>query len=113
MLSLLLIAMMPVAAEEPGFDRMVQCSAYHWQWQLDENKAGKKVYEDTIWFLAFRDKMRAAGAAQGLSRYQVSDRMLAILRDLGAGLTPEQNADWAKCQKESGWAPDPGGKTIN
>jgi hypothetical protein len=92
---------------------MIQCDAYHWQWQLDENKAGRKVYEDTIWFLAFRDRMRAAGAAQGLDRHKISDRMMATLKQLGNGLTPEQNADWAKCQKEIGWAPDPGGKTIN
>jgi hypothetical protein len=108
----LLTAALP-AQDPPSFERMVQCAAYHWQWQNDENKAGKPVYADDAWYMAFRDRMRAAGEAKGLNRHKVSDMTVALVKPLNDGLTAEEQADWAKCQKETGWAPDPGSKRIN
>jgi hypothetical protein len=98
---------------DPDFDRLLLCKAYHEQWQWDEHRAGRKVPDDTQWFLAFRQRLEAAGKLKGIDRYRIAELSNAAVKPLQAGLTPEQNADWKKCQAETGWAADPSGKTIN
>lgn len=107
-----LIALL-AAVQDPSFERMLLCQAYHETWQWDEHKAGRKVPRDDAWAMAFRDRLRAAGAAKGIDRYKIAEMGNALVRPMQPGLTPEQNADWKKCQAELGWAPDPGGATIN
>lgn len=114
MFAVAMLAMLAAGpAEELNFERMLQCHAYRDVWQWDEHNAGRKVPEDYEWFGAFRDRLRAAGAVKGLDHYKVSDMSNRLVDSLRPKLTPEQNADWAKCQAETGWKPDPSGKTIN
>ena len=110
MLSLLLLAALP--QETPSFERMLLCQSYHEIWQWDEHNAGRPVPEDGAWYRAFRDRLYAAAKAKGIDRYRVAEMGNAQVNTLRPKLTPEQNADWKKCQAETGWAADPGGKTI-
>ena len=73
MILLALLAVAPMPAQETlGFERMLLCDAYREIWQWDEHNAGRKVPEDNDWYGPFRDRLRAAGAAQGLDRYKIS-----------------------------------------
>lgn len=113
MLSVLLLAALPLA-EEPGFERMLLCKAYRAQWLWEERKAGRKVPYDFSWGLAFNKQLRAAGAAKGLSHDQVAERGNEVVAKLQSSpLTDTQKADWANCQKQLDWAPDPGSKMID
>lgn len=112
LIALLTVAQAAPAQETLSFERMVQCHAYRDVWQNDEDKAGRKVPEDYDWYGPFRDRLRAAGAAKGYDRYKVSDMSMALYNKMPK-LAPEQNADWKKCQEETGWKPDASGKTIN
>ena len=112
MIALAMLALIG-APEDLSFERLLQCQSYHEIWQWDEHNAGRKVPRDDQWYGPFRDKLRAAGEAKGYDRYKVAEMGNALVATLRPKLTPEQNADWAKCQQETGWAPDPGGATIN
>jgi hypothetical protein len=103
----------PAPAEELSFERLLLCQSYHEIWQWDEANAGRKVPEDFEWYKVFRDRLRAAGAAKGIDRYKIAELGNAQARMLRPKLTPEQNEDWARCVAETGWKPDPSGKTIN
>lgn len=106
------LAAAPIA-DERTLDRMVLCQAYHEQWQWDLHHAGEKVYKDGDWFVGFHRRLLAAAEAAGINYEQVAIRNNRLVDGMRAGLTPEQLADWKKCQAEFGWQHDASGETYD
>lgn len=100
------------AQDDSELDRLVLCQAYHEQWQWDLRNAGQKVFHDGEWFVPFHRRLLAAAEAAGVDRDTLARRNNSLVDTMRKGLTPDQLADWERCQAEYGWKPDASGETY-